>query len=234
MGGGAWPVAGGEPCPCGCAGCDLLLSRRPCPHAPVPPRSKRLRLPPLGRRAPNPRCCRGQGNPQSRHRRPCWKRVRLRQRPRRRRWHVPAQDPWADIAWQRGLPADRQAAEKNLPLVAEHDKTKTAPDGEVIRQLFSVVQASSLHPNSNLRLIQCFCPPSTTSPPPPHSGRTAPRPPQKKCKYPVDICVAIIHINPMTVASVHASENDCKPPALNNRRLKWAPVRKCEQMCGKK
>ncbi|HXP62391.1 MAG TPA: hypothetical protein VN829_17975, partial [Dongiaceae bacterium] len=59
--------------------------------------------------------------------------------------------PWADIARQRGLSAGRHAAEKNLPLVAEHDKTRTAPDGEVIRQLFSVVQASSLHPNSNLR-----------------------------------------------------------------------------------
>jgi len=59
--------------------------------------------------------------------------------------------PWAGIAWQLGLSAGSQAAEKNLALVAEHDKTKTAPGGEVIRQLFSVVQASSLHPSSNLR-----------------------------------------------------------------------------------
>ena len=44
--------------------------------------------------------------------------------------------PWADIAWQLGLPAGRQAAEKNFALVAEHEKTKTAPGGEVIRQLF--------------------------------------------------------------------------------------------------
>jgi hypothetical protein len=44
--------------------------------------------------------------------------------------------PWADIAWQLGLPAGRKAAEKNLALVAEHEKTKTAPGGEVIRQLF--------------------------------------------------------------------------------------------------
>ena len=45
--------------------------------------------------------------------------------------------PWADIAWQLGLPAGRLAAEKNFALVAEHEKTKTAPGGEVIRQLFS-------------------------------------------------------------------------------------------------
>jgi Protein of unknown function (DUF499) len=44
--------------------------------------------------------------------------------------------PWADIAWQLGLAAGRQAADKNFALVAEHEKTKTAPGGEVIRQLF--------------------------------------------------------------------------------------------------
>ena len=42
--------------------------------------------------------------------------------------------PWADIAWQLG-------GAKAFALVAEHEKTKTAPGGEVIRQ---VVQASSL------------------------------------------------------------------------------------------
>jgi len=115
-----------------------------------------------------------------------------------------------------------------------------------------------------------------------------PPPASRKCKYPVDICVAIIYINPMNVASVarlprqppghgprlglptvpapaplppppipafsplysgvgilpasrqgacptlarHASENECKPPALNNRPLKWAPARKCARRCG--
>jgi hypothetical protein len=38
--------------------------------------------------------------------------------------------PWADIAWQLG-------GAKALALVAEHEKTKTAPGGEVIRQLFA-------------------------------------------------------------------------------------------------
>ena len=37
--------------------------------------------------------------------------------------------PWADIAWQLG-------GAKAFALVAEHEKTKTAPGGEVIRQLF--------------------------------------------------------------------------------------------------
>ena len=37
--------------------------------------------------------------------------------------------PWADIAWQLG-------GAKALALVAEHEKTRTAPGGEVIRQLF--------------------------------------------------------------------------------------------------
>ena len=50
--------------------------------------------------------------------------------------------PWADIAWQLGLPAGRQAAERNLALLAEHEKTKTAPGGEVIRQLFPKDQPS--------------------------------------------------------------------------------------------
>jgi len=50
--------------------------------------------------------------------------------------------PWADIAWQLGLPAGRQAAERNLAFVAEHERTKTAPGGEVIRQLFPKDQPS--------------------------------------------------------------------------------------------
>jgi hypothetical protein len=37
--------------------------------------------------------------------------------------------PWGDIAWQLG-------GAKAFALVAEHEKTKTAPGGEVIRQLF--------------------------------------------------------------------------------------------------
>ena len=31
----------------------------------------------------------------------------------------------------------------------------------------------------------------------------------------------------------HASENECKPPALNNRPQKWAAVWKCAEMCAK-
>jgi len=46
--------------------------------------------------------------------------------------------PWGEIAWQLGLSAGGQAgAEKAFALVAEHEKTRTAPGGEVIRQLFT-------------------------------------------------------------------------------------------------
>ena len=45
--------------------------------------------------------------------------------------------PWADIAWQLG-------GAEAFALVAEHEKTKTAPGGEVIRQVLKVAQASSL------------------------------------------------------------------------------------------
>ena len=41
--------------------------------------------------------------------------------------------PWAELAWQLGLSASRQAAEEMLALVAKHD---TAPGGEVIRRFF--------------------------------------------------------------------------------------------------
>ena len=45
--------------------------------------------------------------------------------------------PWGEIAWQMGLSAGgRSGAAKVFALVAEHEKTKTAPGGEVIRQFF--------------------------------------------------------------------------------------------------
>lgn len=43
--------------------------------------------------------------------------------------------PWGEIAWQLG-------GEKALALVAEHEKSQTAPGGEVIRQLFPKDQPS--------------------------------------------------------------------------------------------
>ena len=51
--------------------------------------------------------------------------------------------PWGEIAWQLGLSSGgRAAAESAFALVAEHEKTRTAPGGEVIRQLFPKQQPS--------------------------------------------------------------------------------------------
>lgn len=51
--------------------------------------------------------------------------------------------PWGEIAWQLGFSSGGKAgAAKAFALVAEHEKTKTAPGGEVIRQLFPKDQPS--------------------------------------------------------------------------------------------
>ena len=56
--------------------------------------------------------------------------------------------PWADLAWQLG-------GAETFALVAEHEKTKTAPGGEVIRQVLKVAQASSLRGQEGGRQDAC-------------------------------------------------------------------------------